>query len=125
MQEMLGRGIIQDSYSHFASLLVLMGKRDAIWRLCVDYRALNKKTIDELVGATIFTKLDLRASNQQLTVHLDGVYKIAFKTHIGHYEILVMPFGLTNEHASFQTWMNPVFKYLLRKCLIILFLMIL
>lgn len=81
--------------------------------------------IDELAGAAVFTILDLRARYHQLRVHEGDVFMTAFKTHTDYHEFLVMPFGLTNYLASFQGWMNDVFRPVLRKCVLVFFVGIL
>ena len=121
MEELLSKGFVKTSTSPWGAPVLFVNKKDGSLRLCIDYRQFNKLTIrnqyplpriddlfDQLQGAKVFSKIDLRSGYHQLKVRREDVPKIAFKTRYGHYEFLVMPFGLTNAPAAFMDLMNRV-----------------
>ncbi|KAL5548997.1 hypothetical protein UlMin_004228 [Ulmus minor] len=132
LQELLDKGFIRPSYSPWGAPVLFVKNKDGTLRMCVDYRELNKVTVknkyplpriddlfDQLKGASVFSKIDLRSGYHQLKIKESDVPKSAFRTRYGHYEFLLMPFGLTNAPAAFMDLMNRVFRAYLDKFVIV------
>ena len=112
--------------------MLFVKKKDGSMRLCIDYRKLKKVTIknryplpriddlfDQLQGANVFFKIDLRSEYYQLKIKLEDVSKTTFRIRYGHYEFLVMPFGLTNIPAAFMDLMNRIFQSYLNQFVVV------
>ena len=126
LHELLDKRIVGPNVSPWGALVLFVKKKDGTLRMCIYYQQINKVTVknkymllriedlfDQLKGASVFSKIDLRSGYYQLRVKDANVLKIAFRTRYGHYEFLVMPFGLTNAPAAFMDLMNRVFhRYL-------------
>ena len=119
LQDLLSKGFILPSVSPWGAPVLFVKKKDGTMRMCIDYRQLNKVTVknkyplpriddlfDQLQGASLFSKIDLRSGYHQLKIRASDIPKTAFRTRYGHYEFLVMSFGLTNAPAAFMELIN-------------------
>nr|ABA98022.1 retrotransposon protein, putative, Ty3-gypsy subclass [Oryza sativa Japonica Group] len=132
VDEQLQKGYIRPSTSPWGAPVIFVEKKDKTKRMCVDYCALNEVTIknkypllriddlfDQLKGAEVFSKIDLRSGYHQLRIQEEDIPKTAFTTRYGLYECTVMSFGLTNAPAFFMNLMNKVFMEFLDKFVVV------
>nr|GEU98504.1 putative reverse transcriptase domain-containing protein [Tanacetum cinerariifolium] len=131
LKELQEKGFILSSSSPWGAP-VLFVKKDCLFRMCIDYRELNKLSIknrypfpmiddpfDQLQGSRYFSKIVLRSGYHQLRVREEDIPKTAFRTRYGHFEFTVMPFVLTYTPTVFMDLMNRVCKPYLDKFVII------
>nr|ABA98065.2 retrotransposon protein, putative, Ty3-gypsy subclass [Oryza sativa Japonica Group] len=122
IEELESKGYVRPSSSTWGAPVLLVKKKDGSERMVIDYRALNEVTIknkyplpriddlfDQLKGARVFSKIDLRSGYHQLKIRSADIPKTAFSTCYGLYEFTVMSFGLTNAPAFFMNLMNKIF----------------
>ncbi|GKD68308.1 putative reverse transcriptase domain-containing protein [Tanacetum coccineum] len=119
LRELLEKGFIRPSSSPWGALVLFVKKKDGFFRMCVDYRELNKLTVknryplpridylfDQLQGSSVYSKIDLQSGYHQLCIKEEDIPITAFRTRYGHFELQVMLFGLTNAPAVFMDLMN-------------------
>jgi hypothetical protein len=128
LQELLDKEYIRPSVSPWGAPVLFVKNKNGTLRLCIDYRQLNKVTIknkyplprindlfDQVGGAKIFSKLDLRSGYHQVRIKDQDINKTTFQTRYRHYEFVVIPFGLTNAPTTFMCLMNNIFIQYLDK----------
>jgi hypothetical protein len=128
IKELMGKWFIRASSSPWGAPVIFVGKKDGTQRMCVDYRSLNDVTIknkyplpriedlfDQMRGAKVFSKIDLRSGYDQMKIRPSDIPKITFTTRYGLYEYTIMSFGLTNAPTYFMYLMNKIFMEYLDK----------
>ncbi|GJY15681.1 putative reverse transcriptase domain-containing protein [Tanacetum coccineum] len=113
VERLLEKGLIRPSLSPWGAPVLFVKKKDGSFRMCIDYRELNKLTVknrypllriddlfDQLQGSSMYSKIDLRSGYHQLRIKEEDIPITAFRTRYGHFEFQVMPFGLTNAPAD-------------------------
>ncbi|KAF8068549.1 hypothetical protein N665_1143s0001 [Sinapis alba] len=132
LEELVDKGFIRPSVSPWGAPVLFVKKKDGSFRLCIDYRGLNRVTVknkyplpridellDQLRGGKWFSKIDLASGYHQIPIEPNDIRKTAFRTRYDHYEFVVMPFGLTNAPAAFMKMMNGIFRDFLDEFVII------
>ncbi|GJS63409.1 putative reverse transcriptase domain-containing protein [Tanacetum coccineum] len=132
LKELQDKGFIRPCSSPRGAPVLFVKKKDGSFRMCIDYRELNRLIVknryplpriddlfDQLQGSQFFSKIDLRSGYHQLRVHADDIPKTAFRTRYRHFEFTIMPFGLTNAPAIFMDLMNRVCRPYLDKFVIV------
>ncbi|XP_039690613.1 uncharacterized protein [Medicago truncatula] len=132
LEDLLDKKFVRPSVSPWGVSVLLVKKKDGSMRLCIDYRKLNKVTIknrypppriddlmDQLMGARVFSKIDLRWGYHHIKVKDEDIQKTAFRTHYGHNEYSVMPFGVINAPGVFMEYMNCIFHTYLDRFVVV------
>jgi len=134
LEDLLDKKFVRPSVSPWGASVLLVKKKDGSMRLCIDYRQLNKVTIknryplpriddlmDQLVGARVFSKIDVRSGYHHIKVKDEDMQKTAFRIRYRHYEYTVMPFDVTNASGVFMEYMNRIFHSCL-DCFVVVFI---
>ncbi|GJU68707.1 putative reverse transcriptase domain-containing protein [Tanacetum coccineum] len=133
LQELLEKGFIRPCSSLWGAPVLFVKNKDGSFRICIDYRELNKLTVknryplpriddlfDQLQGSSVYSKIDLRSGYHQLRIKEEDIPITAFRTPYGQFEFQVIPFGLTNALAVFMDLMNRVCNPYIDKFVIVL-----